>query len=78
MVLNVTSVGVGRRNRSFLRMCSRNCIFGIIIIIIVITIVFVVVMLMLQNRQVMVTSFRSSWYNGGIPSRSRIKPEQST
>ena len=58
MVLNVTSVEVGRRNRSFLCMCRRNCIFGIIIItIIVINIVFVVVVLMLQNRQVMVTSF---------------------
>ena len=57
MVLNATSVGAGRRNRSFLCMCSRNCIFDIIIIIISINIVFVVVVLMLQNRQVMVTSF---------------------
>ena len=56
MVLNATSVGVGRRNRSFLCMCSRNCIFDIIIIIIIINIVFVVV-LMLQNQQVIVTSF---------------------
>ena len=56
MVLNAASVGVGRRNRSFLCMCSRNCIFDIIIIIIIINIVFVVV-LMLQNQQVIVTSF---------------------
>ena len=56
MVLNATSVGVGRRNRSFLCMCSRNCIFDIIIMIIIINIVFVVV-LMLQNQQVIVTSF---------------------
>ena len=57
MVVNATSVGVGRRNRSFL--CNRNCIFDIIIIIIIIIInfVFVIVVLMLQNRQVMVTSF---------------------
>ena len=57
MVVNATSVGVGRRNRSFL--CSRNCIFDIIVIIIIIIInfVFVMVVLMLQNRQVMVTSF---------------------
>ena len=74
VVLNATSVGVGRRNRSFLCMCSRNCIFDIIIIIIIIiNIVFVVVVLMLQNCQVMVT-----WYNAGITSHSGIKPEQST
>ena len=54
--MNATSVGVGRRNRSFL--CNRNCIFDIIIIIIIIiNFVFVIVVLMLQNRQVMVTSF---------------------
>ena len=78
MVLNAYSVGVGRRNRSFLCMCSRNCIFDIIIIIIMITIAFVAVVSMLQNRQVMVTSFGCCWYSGGIPSRSGIKPEQST
>ena len=78
MVLNGTSVGVGRRKRSFLCMCSRNCIFDITIIIIIINIVFAVVVLMLQNRQVMVTSFGCCWYSGGIASRSRIKPEQST
>ena len=56
MVVNATSVGVGRRNRSFL--CNRNCIFDIIIIIIIIiNFVFVIVVLMVQNRQVMVTSF---------------------
>ena len=75
MVLNATSVGVGRRNRSFLYMCSSiNCIFAIIVVIISINIVFVVVVLMLQNRQVMVTSFGRCWYSGGIPSRSGIKP----
>ena len=47
MVLNATSIGVRRRNRSFLCMCSRNCIFDIIIIIIVINIVFVVVVVTL-------------------------------
>ena len=78
MVLDATSVGVGRRNRSFLYMCSRNCIFGIIIIIIIINIVFTVVLLMLQNQHVMVTSFGYCWYSGGIPSRSGIKLEQST
>ena len=72
MVLNATSVGVGRRNRSFLCMCSRNCIFDIIIIIIIINIAFAVVVLMLQNRQVMVTSFGCCWYSGGILSRSGI------
>ena len=30
MVLNATSVGVERRNKSFLCMCSRNCTFDII------------------------------------------------
>ena len=57
MVLNATSVGVGRRNRSFLCICSRNCIFDIIIIIIIINIVFAAVVVMLQSCQVMVTSF---------------------
>ena len=51
MVLNTTSVGVGRRNGSFLCMCRRNCIFDIIIIIFSINIVPVVVVLMLQNRK---------------------------
>ena len=78
VVLNATSVGVGRRNRSFLCMCSRNCIFDIIIIIIIINIALVAVVLMLQNRQVMVTLFNCCWYSGGIPSRSEVKPEQST
>ena len=67
MVLNATSVGVERRNRSFLCMCSRNCIFDIIIIIISINIVFAVVVLMLQNQQAMVTSFGCCWYSGTIP-----------
>ena len=47
MVLNATSVGVGRRNRSFLCMCSRNFIFDISIIIIITNIVFVVVVVTL-------------------------------
>ena len=78
MVFNATYVGVGRRNRSFLCMCSINCIFDVIITIVIINIVFVAVVVMLQNRQVMVTSFGCCWYNGGIPSHSGIKPEQST
>ena len=82
MALNSTSVGVGRKNKSFLCMCSGNCIFDIniiiiFIIIIIINIVFVVVVVMLQNRQVMVTCFGCCWHSGGIPSRSGIKPEQS-
>ena len=78
MALNSTSVGVGRK-KSFLCMCSGNCIFdiNIIFIIIIINIVFVVVVVMLQNRQVMVTCFGCCWHSGGIPSRSGIKPEQS-
>ena len=64
MVLNATSAGVGRKNRSFLCMCIKNCIT-----IIKINIVFVVVVLMLQNWQVMITSF-NCWYSGGIPSCS--------
>ena len=79
MALNSTSVGVGRK-KSFLCMCSGNCIFDIniiIFIIIIINIVFVVVVVMLQNRQVMVTCFGCCWHSGGIPSRSGIKPEQS-
>ena len=63
MVLNATSVGVGRRNGSFLCLCGRNSIFDIIIIIIIIDIVFVVVVLMFQSRQVIVTSFGCYWYN---------------
>ena len=53
VALNATSVGVGRRNRFFLCICSRNCIFFISSI----DIVFIVVMVMYQNRQVMLTSF---------------------
>ena len=78
MVLNIISVEVGRRNRSFLCICNRNCIFDIIIIIINNNIVFVVVVVMFQNCQVMVTSFGCCWYSGGISSRFGIKPEQST
>ena len=61
MVLNATSVGVGRRN--FLCACSRNCIFIVIIIIIVA----VVVVVMFQNHQVIVTSLGCCWYSGGTP-----------
>ena len=78
MVLNATSVEVERRNRSFLCMRSRNCIFDIVIIIIIINIVFAVAVLMLPNCQVAVTSSGCCWYSWGIPSRSRSKPEQST
>ena len=68
MVLNTISVGVGRRNRSFLCMSSRNCIFDIIITIIIINIVFVVVVVvMLQNHKVMVTSFSCCPCSGDIP-----------
>ena len=77
-VLNATSVGVGRINRSFLCMSSRNFIFDINIIIIIINTVFAVVVPMLQNLQVMVASFGCWWYSGDISSRSGIKPEQST
>ena len=48
MVLNATSVVVGRRNRFFLCICGS--IFDIIILIITISIVFVVVMSILLNR----------------------------
>ena len=57
MVLNVTSVGVGRRNRFSSCMGSRNCIFDNIVIIISINLVFVVMVLMFKNFQVMVISF---------------------
>ena len=70
MVLNVISVGMGRRNRSFLCMCSRNCVINIMIIIIIINIVFVVVVVILQNRQVIVTSFGCCWRSGDIPQSS--------
>ena len=57
MALNANSVGMGRRNRFFLCMCSRNCI----IIIIIIIIVFVVVVVTFQNRQVIVTILGCFW-----------------
>ena len=44
-------------------MCSRNCIFNVIIIVIIINIVLIVVA-MLQNHQVMVTS---SGFIGIVP-----------
>ena len=78
MVLNATSVEVGRRNRSFLCMCSKNCVFNIIGTIIIINILFVVVVVMLQNGQVMVIYFGCYWCRGGIALRSGIKLEQST
>ena len=43
MALNATSVAVGRRNRFFLCMCSRNCIIVIIIIFTINIIVYIVV-----------------------------------
>ena len=61
MALNATSVGVGRRNRFFLCMCSRNCIS----VIISVDIVFPIVMVMCQNCQVMVISFGCCWYRRG-------------
>ena len=70
MVLNTISVRMGRRNRSFMYICSRNCIFDIIVIILIINIVFVVVVVMLQNCQVMVTSFDCCWCSGDIPQSS--------
>ena len=57
------SGGEGRRNRFFLRMCSRNCISFIISI----DILFVVVMVIYQDCQVMVTSSGFCWYSGGAP-----------
>ena len=66
MVLNAISVGMERRNRSFLCMCSRNCVINIMIIIIIINIVFVAVVVILQNRQAMVTSFGCCWCSGDI------------
>ena len=50
VALNATSAGVGRRNKSFLCMCNRNCIFYITILIIIISIVFVVMVMILQNH----------------------------
>ena len=43
MALNATSVGMGRRNRFFLCMCSRKCIVITIIVIIIIIVYIVVV-----------------------------------
>ena len=65
----------GKEIDTFLWMCSRNYVFDVIIIIaftiiiLIINNVFVVVML--QNRQVMVTSFRCCSYSGG-PLRASI------
>ena len=67
MALNAPSVGMARRNRSLLCMCSRNCIFDIIIMIIVL----VVAVVMLQNRQGMVASFGYCSYSG-VPPRVPI------
>ena len=71
MVLNTASVRAGRRNLSFLCMCSIICIFDLIIIIII-NIVFVVVVVIPQNWQVTVTSFGFCWYSGGAPTESRL------
>ena len=63
MAVNVTSVGMRRRNRFFLCMCSRNCISFISSV----DIAFAVVIMIYQNHQVMVTSFGCSWYSGCAP-----------
>ena len=42
MVLNATSVEVGRSNKFFLCICSRNCIFDVIIIIVIIIIIIII------------------------------------
>ena len=62
MALNITSVGMEKRIRFFLYMCSRNCI---IIIVIINIIMYIVVVVMCQNRQMIVTSLGCSWYSGG-------------
>ena len=64
MALNATFVGVGRRNRFFLCMCSRSCFIAIIIVINIIVFIFVV---MCQNRQVIVTYLGCCWCSGGVP-----------
>ena len=71
MALNATSVGVGRRNRFFLCMCSRNCIS----VIISVDIVFPIVMVMCQNCQVMVISFGYCWYRRGGGGGGELPPE---
>ena len=63
MLLNATSVGVGRRNRFFLYLCSINCI------IVIINIFVYIVVVMYQNRQMVVTSLGCCWYSRG-PSQS--------
>ena len=62
MALNVTYVGVGRRNTLFLCMCSRNYFF-----IVLITNIVIVVVVMFRNHQVMVTSLGYCWYSRGAP-----------
>ena len=44
---NATSVGVGRRNRPFLHMCSRNCI----IVVVIINTMYIVVVVECQDHQ---------------------------
>ena len=61
MTLNATSVGVGRRDRFFLCMCSRSVFFLLLVLIFLL----LVLMVMYQNRQVMVTSFTCFWFSGG-------------
>ena len=64
MALNTTSVGMEKRIRFFLYMCSRNCI---IIIVIINIIMYIVVVVMCQKRQMIVTSLGCSCYSGGSP-----------
>ena len=49
MALNATSVGVGRRNKRFFLMCSRNCVLiTIVTIIIIIIIIFIIIIIVLD------------------------------
>ena len=45
MALNATSVGVGRRNKRFFLMCSRNCVLITIVTIIIIIISFIIIII---------------------------------
>ena len=61
VAFNANSVGVGRKNKFFLCMCSKNC--DVIINIIV----YIVEVVVCQNCQVIMTSFGCCWYSGGAP-----------
>ena len=60
MAFNVTSVGVGRRNRFFFCMCSRNCI---IIFVIVNVIAYLAVVAMCQSHPVILIFLGCCWYS---------------